>query len=143
MINRQYLPLALTLFVLLKGATRLEGFTPSNLAPAIVSNSFGIATKPAFIYISTCLHAEEGTGEEYQEPEPKRGETKVGESAGTDILSSPAFLKRKVDVLKSDIEAADAEIEELTQAVEAGKAEWGEQLEKLQNEVCIYNRRIE
>ena len=39
-------------------------------------------------------------------------------------MNSPAFLKRKIDVLKSDLEAADAEIATLTAAVEEGKAEW-------------------
>ena len=57
------------------------------------------------------------------------------EAGGEDILNSPEFLKRKVDVLKSDIEKADQNIAELTSLVEEGKAEWGDQLDGLQVEV--------
>lgn len=53
----------------------------------------------------------------------------------TDILNSPAFLKRKLEVLKSDIAQADADVEALKVQVEAGKAEWGGQLDDLQLEV--------
>ena len=55
----------------------------------------------------------------------------------TDILSSPAFLKRKIDVLKSDIAAIDKEMEEARERAEAGKAEWGPQLEDLKREVSL------
>ena len=75
---------------------------------------------------STRLWAEEGEEE---------ADSASSEAGGADILSSPAFLSRKIDVLKSDIEAADGEIAELTKAVEEGKAEWGEQLDKLRAEV--------
>lgn len=54
----------------------------------------------------------------------------------TDILNSPAFLARKIDVLKSDIEKAEDELDELQELVAAGKAEWGDQLDDLQVEVC-------
>jgi hypothetical protein len=56
-------------------------------------------------------------------------------AAETDILNSPAFLKRKMDVLKSDIAAIDKEIEEARERADAGKAEWGPQLEDLKREV--------
>jgi hypothetical protein len=52
-----------------------------------------------------------------------------------DILNSPAFLKRKIDVLKSDIEAANEKIEAANKVYEANKAEWGPQLEMLRKEV--------
>ncbi len=55
----------------------------------------------------------------------------------TDILNSPAFLKRKLEVLKSDIAQADADVEALKVQVEEGKAEWGQQLDDLQLEVCL------
>jgi outer membrane murein-binding lipoprotein Lpp len=55
-----------------------------------------------------------------------------------DILNSPAFLKRKIDVLKSDIEAADEKIEAANKIYEANKAEWGPQLETLRKEVSTW-----
>jgi hypothetical protein len=79
---------------------------------------------------STCLRAEEDneTGTEAEV---------VASTAGNDILNSPAFLKRKVDVLKSDIEKADLDIAAAQELAEAGKAEWGPQLEALQLEVSF------
>lgn len=63
-----------------------------------------------------------------------REEVAPAPAAETDILSSPAFLKRKIDVLKSDIAAIDTEIEEARARAEAGKAEWGPQLDDLKRE---------
>jgi hypothetical protein len=79
---------------------------------------------------STCLRAEEdnATGTEAEAADS---------AAGTDILNSPAFLKRKVDVLKSDIENAEQDIVAAQELAEAGKAEWGPQLEALQLEVSF------
>ena len=57
------------------------------------------------------------------------------DGGSTDILNSPAFLKRKLDVLKSDIAQVDEKIAEKNQALEVGKAEWASQLEDLQTEV--------
>ena len=84
-------------------------------------------TRTAGCSTRTRLWAEEGD---------EGADSASSETGGADILSSPAFLSRKIDVLKSDIEAADGEIAELTKAVEEGKAEWGEQLDKLRAEVC-------
>lgn len=70
-------------------------------------------------------------------------ETSAGDEGGaTDILSSPAFLKRKIDVLKSDIEQAEVEVTELTAAAEEGKAEWGDQLDKLRDEYSNIQERL-
>lgn len=51
-----------------------------------------------------------------------------------DILNSPAFLKRKVEVLKTDIEKTEAAIEKANADLEEGKTEWGRQLESLEKE---------
>ena len=58
--------------------------------------------------------------------------------AATDILNSPAFLTRKLEVLKSDIDKIEEEISEAKEVVEAGRAEWGDQLDKLQSEVSAF-----
>lgn len=83
---------------------------------------------------STCLFSEEGAGESASSEETM--EVVAGESPPEmDILNSPAFLKRKIDVLKSDIEATEKEAEEARARAEAGKAEWGPQLDALRAEV--------
>lgn len=53
----------------------------------------------------------------------------------SDILNSPAFLTRKVEVLQSDIAALEKEIEEANAIYAAGKAEWGDKFDMLNKEV--------
>lgn len=77
---------------------------------------------------STMLYAEEA--EEAAEEAPA-----AASGAADDILNSPAFLKRKIDVLKSDIAAIDEKISAANEVYEAGKAEWGPQIENLRKEV--------
>ena len=55
-----------------------------------------------------------------------------------DILNSPAFLKRKLEVLQADIEKTQASLEEAEQRVVVAKEEWGPQLELLQKEVRCF-----
>jgi len=52
----------------------------------------------------------------------------------TDILNSPAFLKRKVEVLQSDIAAMEKEIEEANAVYLAGKEEWGAKFDMVNKE---------
>lgn len=101
-----------------------------NLFAATSVDSFSIST-PSF-RASTCLRAEEESAGE-AEAAPAGGS-----AAGDDILSSPAFLKKKLDVLKNDIAQIDTEIEEGKKVVEAAKAEWGPQLDGLQSEVSSF-----
>jgi hypothetical protein len=55
----------------------------------------------------------------------------------TDILNSPVFLQRKLEVLQADIAQADEKLAEATKMVEVGKAEWATQLDDLQKEVSV------
>ena len=113
--------LCLALFLILKISINVSAFTFSSPARLI--------TETRTIGQSTRLWAEEaGDDDDVAAPSNDGG--------ASDILNSPAFLSRKIDVLKSDIEAAEAEIEELTKTVDEGKAEWGDQLDKLREEVC-------
>jgi hypothetical protein len=97
------------------------------LRPCAIALSSRIST------CSTCLWAED---ESETETAPEET-TAAGDasSSATDILNSPAFLKRKLDVLKSDIAKCDEEIEIAKKMVDEGKAEWGPQLDELQKEV--------
>ena len=86
-----------------------------------------------------CLFmAEEETAEE-------QTEEGSGESAAdpNDILNSPAFLKRKLEVLESDIATADEDLAAATERKEIAKEEWGPQLEALQREVRLVLHGIE
>jgi len=74
--------------------------------------------------------AEEETAEE-----PAASEDAA--AAADDILNSPAFLKRKLEVLESDIATADEDLAAATERKEVAKEEWGPQLEALQREVSV------
>jgi hypothetical protein len=83
-------------------------------------------TKPstfASFPTSTCLRAE---AEKEQEAEV---------APDTDILNSPGFLKRKIDVLNSDIVKTDLDIEVAKTQLDEGKAEWETLIVDLQKEV--------
>jgi len=60
----------------------------------------------------------------------------------TDILNSPAFLKRKIDVLKSDITAVDEKIAASNTVYEENKAEWGQQFDDLRKELSLMTERM-
>jgi predicted nucleic acid-binding Zn-ribbon protein len=60
----------------------------------------------------------------------------------SDILNSPAFLKRKIDVLKSDIKKVESDLEEIKKQADAGKAEWGQQLDDLQTQYKQIQERL-
>lgn len=130
MFSQQYLSIAA---LLVAGAIRTEAFS---LAQSSQVGSASLSTPLARSL--TFLRAEES--QESQEEGEVADDDAPPASGAEDILNSPEFLKRKIDVLKSDLEAADAEIAALTAAVEEGKAEWGDQLEKLQTEVCFIPR---
>lgn len=72
----------------------------------------------------------------------KSDDSSGGGGGGTDILNSPAFLKRKLEVIKSDIAKVDEEIENAKNAVEEGKAVWGEKLASIQTERANLQERM-
>ena len=135
--------LVLAFLSLLTGS--VESFSVMKSSPSCSRRMISRSTQ---VMTSTCLRAEEDKETEARAEEEVK-QTENTTSSGTDILNSPAFLKRKVDVLKSDIAKIDEEIEAAKQLLEAGKAEWGPQLDDLQREVsvnsierCILKRRI-
>jgi len=65
----------------------------------------------------------------------------LSESA-TDILNSPAFLKRKLELLKEDVLKVETDIAEIKVIVEEGKAEWGERLDQLDKEFINIQERL-
>jgi len=98
--------------------------------------------------ISTALRAEAGAAgdtapDNNQQQPPPPSEEKPKASAATDILNSPAFLKRKLDVLKSDLAKTETDLAAAKERLEAGKVEWGQQLEDLGKEVSHFSKFIE
>lgn len=85
----------------------------------------------------TRLYAEEAPGDAPEAGDEASSKQQTDASSTTDILNSPAFLKRKIDVLKSDIAAVEEKISEANTMYEANKAEWGPQLESLRKEVRL------
>jgi molecular chaperone GrpE len=60
----------------------------------------------------------------------------------TDILNSPAFLKRKLQVLKTDVSKADEKIAKAKADIEAGKEKWGDKLKELEREKTTVQERL-
>ena len=82
----------------------------------------------------TSLFVEEGNeGEGEAEDKEEKEEKKA--SSETDILNSPAFLKRKLEVLKSDVASVEEKISNTNKIYEENKAEWGPQIDDLRKEV--------
>lgn len=137
------------LFVVVLGLSTTERWTVNaftvnhnkNNRPAVFSVG-GISFVSS---TSTCLRSstpEGGGGEEESTnndtPQQQQQEQQQQASGdNNDILNSAAFMRRKVEVLKSDIAKAEEEMEAAKAQVEAGKAEWGPQLDELQREVSV------
>lgn len=90
---------------------------------------------------STILRADadastDGAEVDYEEDPPSDTSASLLPSEEeSDILSSPTFLKRKVEVLQSDIAALEKEIEEANAVAAKGKEEWSAKFEMLNKEV--------
>ena len=75
--------------------------------------------------------------------EEETTEEQAGDAAASpdDILNSPAFLQRKLEVLESDIATAEEDLAAATERKEVAKEEWGPQLEALEREVSLKSAR--
>ena len=82
--------------------------------------------------------AKETEAEEAQE-ETAAGDDGSALASPTDILNSPAFLQRKLEVIKSDIAKVEEEIVAAKAKLEEGKAEWGHQFDALEVEVSLHS----
>ena len=76
-----------------------------------------------------------GDGSSSSSEEEPHAEAALPSEEQADILNSPAFLKRKVEVLQSDIKAFEGDIEEANAEYLAGKEEWGTKFDMLIKEV--------
>jgi len=64
------------------------------------------------------------------------------DSKENDILNSPAFLKRKLEVIQSDISKVEAQIMNANTAIEEGKEIWGDKFAQLSQERKILQERM-
>lgn len=115
--------------------------TSSIASPSMAKQQLLVTSNQRYV---TSLYAEAGDneaseGENKDAAAPKDGEKsqKKGSSVGdaNDILNSPVFLKRKLEVLKSDVEKLNEKISAANKVYEDNKAEWGPQLDELKKEV--------
>ena len=90
---------------------------------------------------SSPLYAEEGSNEDAGVDNEAEDAAPAATDA-TDILNSPAFLQRKVEVLESDIAALEKEIEEANAVYLAGKEEWGPKFDFLNKESQAMQERL-
>jgi len=120
-----------------------KAFQVNNLRPR-GTLSFVLPTTPTSSRLFTSVDDEleeiekkheEEVKEHQMHPEHTTDELSLPpEEGATDILNSPAFLKRKLELLKEDISKVEKDIEEMALKVEEGKAEWGEKLDQLDKE---------
>lgn len=92
---------------------------------------------------SSILYAvEEGSQETTKQEEDQQQQSAEPKKKEMDILNSPAFLKRKLQVLKNDISKVDEKITKANADLEEGKAKWGEKLKELERERATVQERL-
>lgn len=93
-------------------------------------------------YQSSRSMAEEDSQETTEQPVQGETEDNKSDSGSNDILSSPEFLKRKLEVLQTDIATAEEELTNSVEKLEVAKEEWGPQLDALQREYGNIQERM-
>lgn len=104
-----------------------------------------LSNKSNVRYITSLFaeESEEAEAEPEAEPEAKAEEKEEKKaSSETDILNSPAFLKRKLEVLKSDVAKVEERISNTNKVYEENKAEWGPQIDDLRKEYANISERM-
>lgn len=95
------------------------------LATLCIATSNGFTTAPARSVLRP-LYAEESAEPSGEDAAPEHPEDHALPSEeSSDIMNSPAFLKRKVEVLESDLKKLEENMAEVNAVFEANKAEWG------------------
>lgn len=102
---------------------------PNNIASSWQSQPLRHPSSP--LHADASSDDSDGAADETEADEAKASLPSEEES---DILNSPAFLKRKEEVLQSDIAALEKEIEEANAVYAAGKEEWGAKFDMLNKE---------
>lgn len=139
------------LVTIISALSYTDAFTLAPSSRLMSSSSSQVTFHVPYTSSNTRLFAEEGESQEEAPAEEGEGAAAENEgeeetpavAAADDILNSPAFLKRKLDVLKSDIAAAEEKLEEANKIYEANKAENGEQIQNLRKEYENISNRLD
>lgn len=122
------------------------GCAAAVIAAVNYSCNVALAFSPTFVVLSSGrtvpsrLFAGGEGGEETAQQHPPAAA--LPSEKETDILNSPTFLKRKLEVLKSDIAKMDEKISKVKADLEAGKAQWEGKFKELEREVSILVTKI-
>lgn len=126
----------------LSGLSIVDAFSTIRTTRQVVANhanQFNVGADLRLPLPSTCLRmAEDQDSQETTEETAKGDTTDDGVTAVTganDILSSPAFLKRKLEVLETDITNSEEDLAKAMERLEVAKEEWGPQFDNLKREV--------
>jgi len=122
----------------------VKGFTTSTFRIRHADYKRNDRDKCLPLPISLSLSAEESqeSTEDPVQDETEDGKPNASMDHANDILSSPVFLKRKLEVLEKDITATEEDIAKTMERLEVAKEEWGPQLEALQIEYSNIQDRM-
>mmetsp|Transcript_27881 Transcript_27881/g.58559 ORF Transcript_27881/g.58559 Transcript_27881/m.58559 type:complete len:253 (-) Transcript_27881:2488-3246(-) len=112
--------------------------TPSQISSQVVLNS--AASSRAILRYPTPKKAK--GDEEAEAAEEAAPEAELPSEEESDILNSPAFLKRKKEVLESDLAALEKEVDEANAVYLKGKEEWGPKFDLLNKESQVVQDRM-
>jgi len=128
-------------------AASIDAFAPSSNNVPLASITFaGPAAPQPMRHLSTLYSEAEDASSNEEETAAAEGENTAAAAPAavdaSDILNSPAFLKRKVEVLQSDLAALQKEIEEANAVYLAGKEEWGPKFDMINKESQAMQERL-
>lgn len=131
------------LFFLADGYQTPRAFPTPGWRPAV--RYAGASLSPSFSRVAT-FRAEKGSAEEEpaavsEDDAAPAEEAPAAEDTGDDITKSPVFLKKKIEVLESELKDLDDAVAEQSALQEAEWAEWGEQIERMRSEFDAIKRR--
>lgn len=133
-----YLTMMFQKALILLALTCADAFTFSPSASRVAFSNQLTHQQSPIANAYTRLYAEESEEVEAEAAEVAPKEVKSSGNTADDILNSPAFLSRKLDVLNSDVAAVTEKIEAANALYEENKEEWGPQIEKLRSEVSFF-----
>lgn len=122
----------------------VNGFNTSRFRPHHADYNLNYREKCVPLPTCLSLSAEESqeSTEETVQGETEDGKTNASIGDANDILSSPVFLKRKLEVLEKDITATEEDVAKAMERLEVAKEEWGPQLKALQIEYSNIQDRM-